>query len=226
MATGNHSFVSTNAAAPRASPDYTLCLVTDQAARYPQGLLTHVEAAVAGGVTWVQFRATSGTKKELYRTACALRDLLQSLDVPLIINDHVDLALAVGADGAHVGQNDLPVTVARKLLGRDRLLGLSITDPSKLDDVDFADVDYLGVGPVFPTTSKADAAPDLGLERLAAIVACSLRPVVAIGGISVGRIPAVFATGAAGVAVVSALSTASDATTAARALRTAWSARS
>lgn len=201
------------------APDYTVYLVTDAPAAYAHGLLANVEAAVAGGASVVQYRATSGTKRELYDTACALHDLLRPRGVPLIINDHLDLALAVDAEGLHVGQNDLPIAVARRLLGRGRLLGLSITAASQMTAFDPADVDYLGVGPVYATISKADAAPALGLEALAAITAKSPLPVVAIGGISLERAPAVFATGVAGVAVVSAVSYAADPAAAARALR-------
>lgn len=202
-------------------PDYTLCLVTDEAARYPQGLIAGVEAALRGGVTLVQYRATSGTKREQYEIACALRDLLRAHEVPLIINDHLDLVLAVDADGLHVGQHDLPVAVARRILGRSRLLGVSITASAQLERLDFEAVDYIGVGPVFATASKFDAAPALGLEQLTALISLSRKQVLAIGGISLARAPAVFATGVAGIAVISALSAASDPTAAARALRAA-----
>jgi thiamine-phosphate pyrophosphorylase len=203
------------------TPDLTLYLVTDRPAVYPRGLLAGVEAALEGGVGVVQYRFSDGTRREHYETACALRDLLRVHGVPLIINDSVDLALAVDADGVHVGQTDLPVDVARRLIGRDRMLGLSITQPAQLAQVDPTLVDYLGVGPVFPTGSKADAAPALGLDELRRIVAASPLPVVAIGGINLERASTVFATGVAGIAVVAALSLAGDPTTAARALRAA-----
>jgi thiamine-phosphate pyrophosphorylase len=202
-------------------PDYTLYLVTDQAARYAHGLLASVEAAVSGGASIVQYRATHGTKRELYDTALALHELLQSRGVPLIINDHLDLALAVDAEGVHLGQQDLPIKVARRLIGRMRLLGLSITAIDQLDGFDPADVDYLGVGPVFATASKSDAAPALGLKILTEITVRSSLPVVAIGGISLARAPGVFAAGVAGVAVVSALSESPDPAATARAFRAA-----
>lgn len=204
------------------SPDYTLYLVTDQADHYPHGLLSGVDAAVSGGASMVQYRATRGTKRELYDTALALHAMLVPRRVPLIINDHLDLVLAVGAEGLHLGQQDLPVTAARRLLGRGRLLGLSITAAGQLDEFDPKEVDYLGIGPVFPTNSKPDAAPALGLESLAALKTRSSLPVVAIGGISLERAPAVFATGVAGIAVVSALSLTPDPAAAARALRAAF----
>lgn len=207
--------------------DYTLYLVTDAVARYPRGgnraaLLHSVEAAVAGGATLVQYRATDGSKLERYETALALRDLLRPCAVPFIINDHIDLALAVDADGAHVGQNDLPPAVARRLLGPGKLLGLSITHPAQLASISTLDgtIDYLGIGPVFPTSSKDDAAPALGLNAFARMTASAAPlPVVAIGGITLENAPTIFAAGASGVAVVSALSLAADPTVAARAFR-------
>jgi thiamine-phosphate pyrophosphorylase len=200
-------------------PDYTLYLVTDAPERYPHGLLAGVEAAVSGGASIVQYRATTGTRRHLYETACALRDLLRPRHVPLIINDQVDLALAIDADGVHVGQNDLPPDIVRRLIGPRKLLGLSITSPTQLDAVPPKTVDYLGIGPVFPTISKDDAAPALGLEQLARLTARTKLPVVAIGGISLENAPAVFAAGVAGLAIVSALSLAADPAAAARALR-------
>jgi len=198
--------------------DYTLYLVTDAPERYPHGLLAAVEAAVAGGASIVQYRAVTGTRRHLYETACALRDLLRPHHVPLVINDQIDLALAIDADGVHVGQNDLPAGVARRLIGPQKLLGLSITAPGQLDGVRPDTVDYLGIGPVFPTISKDDAAPALGLEQLAGLTARTSLPVVAIGGINLANAPAVFAAGVAGIAVVSALSLVADPAQAARAL--------
>lgn len=200
-------------------PDYTLYLVTDAPERYTGGLLANVEASVAGGAGIVQYRATAGTRRHLYETALALRDLLRPLGVPLIVNDQVDLALAVDADGVHVGQNDLPAPVVRRLIGSGKLLGLSITAPEQLDTLPPAGIDYLGLGPVFPTVSKDDAAPALGLETLARLAARATLPTVAIGGIALENAPAVFAAGVDGLAVVSALSRAVDPTAAARALR-------
>ncbi len=200
-------------------PDYTLYLVTDAPERYPRGLLAGVEAAVAGGASIVQYRATTGTKRQHYETACALCALLRPRRVPLIINDQVDLALAVGAEGVHVGQNDLPVAVVRQLIGPGKLLGLSITAPEQLASVPDGLVDYFGIGPVFPTISKDDAAPALGLAQLARLTGLSALPVVAIGGIGLANAGAVFSTGVAGIAVVSALSLAADPTLAAQALR-------
>lgn len=204
--------------------DYSVYLVTDAPERYGTPLLDGVVAAVAGGATVVQYRATNGSGRERYETARALRDLVRARGVPLIINDDVALALAVDADGVHVGQSDLPVAVVRRLIGPGKLLGLSITAPAQLAAVP-PEVDYLGVGPVFPTLSKPDAAAALGLDGLARITRAAGHPVVAIGGINLANAAAVFATGVAGVAVVSAFSSAADPVAVARALRATASAR-
>lgn len=205
--------------------DYTLYLVTDAAERYHHGLLAGVEAALAGGVDIVQYRATTGTRRHLYETARALAGLLSPRNIPFIVNDQVDLALAVDADGVHVGQGDLPAEVVRRLIGPAKLLGLSITAPEQLEKIPEATVDYLGLGPVFPTISKDDAAPALGLAGLAQMTKRSTLPTVAIGGISLENAPSVFAAGVDGIAVVSALSLAADPAAAARALRSAKSCR-
>jgi len=199
--------------------DYTLYLVTDAPEHYPGGLLAGVAAAVAGGASIVQYRATTGTRRQLYETARALHDLLRPRGVPLIINDQVDLALAIDAEGAHVGQNDLPVEAVRRIIGSKKVLGLSITAAAQLNAIPAKTVDYLGIGPVFPTISKDDAAPALGLEQLARLTASTQMPIVAIGGISLENAASVFAAGVAGLAVVSALSLAIDPSAVARSLR-------
>lgn len=185
--------------------DYSVYLVTDAPERYVGHLLANVEAAVAGGATIVQYRGTTESRREQFETATKLVALLRANHVPLIVNDAVDLALAVDADGVHVGQSDLPVDVVRRLIGPEKLLGLSITDAAQLAAVP-AGVDYLGIGPVFATATKADAAPAMGLEALREAVARTTLPCVAIGGIDLRNAGSVFATGVAGVAVVSAFS--------------------
>lgn len=202
-----------------ASIDYTLYLVTDAPERYAGSLLESVAAAIDGGVTVVQFRDTSRERRTLYERARALRELTRARHVPLIVNDHLDLALAVDAEGAHVGQHDLPPEAARRVLGRGRILGLSLTNRADFAAADESLVDYFGAGPVFPTGSKADAAPAMGLGVLAEIAARSSRPVVAIGGIDADRAGEVFTAGVAGIAVVAALSQAPDPAAAARRLR-------
>jgi len=201
--------------------DYTLYLITDAPASYPHGFLASIEAAIAGGATIVQYRADiadTKSKRALYETALPLRDLLKRLNVPLIINDHVDLALALDADGVHVGQTDLPPAIVRKLIGPRKLLGLSATTRDEVLAADTSILDYLGLGPVFPTSTKPDAAPATGLAALAALAALTPLPTVAIGGITPDNAPSIFAAGVDGIAVVTALSRAPDPRAAAQTL--------
>ena len=142
--------------------------------------------------------------------------ILRSSGIPFIVNDRVDIALAAGADGVHLGQSDMAVADARRLLGPEPILGLSITSAADLAASDLNGVDYLGVGPVFPTPTKADAAPAMGLEGLRAIRAQTTLPIVAIGGLNAGNAGDVTAAGADGVAVVSAICAAPDPEAAAR----------
>ncbi len=174
--------------------------------------------AVSGGATAVQLRHPAASTRELVEAARDLVALLRPLAIPLIVNDRADVALAAGADGVHVGQDDLPAGVARALMGPNRIVGLSIRDEHDLarsaDALD--DVDYLGVGPVHPTGSKADAAPDLGLAGLGRIRGLTGLAIVAIGGIDAARAGAAVAAGADGVAVLSAICSAADPERAAR----------
>lgn len=199
--------------------DLSLYLVTDSPEKCRFGLLGTVEAAIAGGVTIVQYRSTNPDAGTCYAEAKPLAEFLRSRGITFIVNNRVDLALALDADGVHVGQSDLPVSVVRKLIGEEKILGFSVSNRAELDAVDVEKVDYLGIGPVFPTISKADASPDLGLADFAVLAALSPLPVVAIGGLDVARARAVRATGTvAGIAVVSAICGAEDPAAAARAL--------
>ncbi len=194
-------------------PDYTLYLVTDTPESYAggiKGLLASVDAAVAGGVTIVQFRADAGTKRALYDYAVALRDLLRQRKVPLIVNDHVDLALAVESEGVHIGQSDLPAAQVRRIIGKNMLLGLSTSNEAQIRAVDAGIVDYIGIGPVFPTVSKHNAPPAIGIAGIAKLAPLAPVPAVAIGGITPANAPEILASDIAGVAVVSAFSKAAD----------------
>lgn len=196
-----------------------LYLVTDEAAKCRHSLLETVQRAVDGGVTIVQYRSTNPDAGTCYREALPIRDFLASRGVPFIVNNRIDLALALDADGVHIGQRDLPVPAVRSMIGPDRILGLSVSNADQLRAVDAALVDYLGMGPVFPTISKLNAPPVLGVDGFAALASRSPLPVVAIGGLDAERARLVRATGAAGgIAVVSAICGAEDPEAAARAL--------
>lgn len=198
--------------------DLTLYLVTDRGLSGIRGVRETVLAAVKGGATMVQLRDPQATTRPLVVEAKALAGLLRPHRVPLIVNDRVDVALAADAEGVHVGQSDMDVRDARALLGPDRILGLSITEEADLDRSDLSVVDYLGVGPVFATQTKADAAPAMGMAGLARIASRTGLPIVAIGGLHAGNAADAIAAGAQGVSVVSAICAAPDPQAAAREL--------
>lgn len=199
--------------------NYHLYLVTDEIERCRYGLVETVRRAVEGGVTIVQYRSEQLCHDEQYLQARALQEYLRSVGVPLIINDNVQLAVELDADGIHIGQKDMPVPEARALIGPDKILGLTVTTPEEMAAVDTSLVDYLGCGPVFPTITKDDAPPPMGVEGWVELAKQSPLPVVAIGGLNRERTSAIRATGlAAGVAVVSHICAAEDPTTAAREL--------
>ena len=185
--------------------DLSLYLVLDpELCGGPAEMLRTARLAAGSGATVVQLRAPNWKKRQWLETALELKAALAPFGVPLIINDHVDVALAVDADGVHVGQADLPVAEARRLIGPERILGLSVSDVDELVAVP-PGVDYLGIGPVYPTGTKLDAAAATGLPLFAELAAAATLPVVAIGGIKADNCVPLFAAGARGVAVVSAI---------------------
>ncbi len=198
--------------------DLSVYLVTDRELCGTRGVVETVRQSIAAGATMVQLRDPVAKTRSLVEQARALVALLRPAGIPFIVNDRVDVAMAAGADGVHLGQSDMSVADARGLMGPGPLLGLSITALADLATSDLAGVDYLGVGPVFTTATKADAAPAMGLDGLAAVRAASDLPIVAIGGIDHTNTAEVIAAGADGVAVVSAICTAPDAGAATRGL--------
>lgn len=170
-----------------------------------EGMLRTTEEALEGGVTIVQLRAPTWKKRALAACARDLLEMLRPRGIPLIINDHADVAAAVGADGLHVGQDDLSSADARRIIGPDMILGLSAGNVDEVRGVDPVLVDYLGIGPVWATATKKDAGAAVGLEGLASLSAASPLPVVAIGGIGASNAADVMRTGVDGIAVVSAI---------------------
>jgi thiamine-phosphate pyrophosphorylase len=201
--------------------DLTLMLVTDPAMTVARGLIPTVLEAVAGGVTIVQLRDKGADDATKTAAAIALRDALAPSRVPLIVNDRPSVALAAGAAGAHIGQDDGNPAAARALLGRDALIGLSVTNAAEVAMVDPGVVDYVGLGPAIASATKADAAPAIGIDGLAAIGARLPVPFIAIGGIIEDNAGEMIRAGAAGVAVVSAICAADDPRAAARRIRNA-----
>lgn len=185
--------------------DYSLYLVTDRALARGRPTAEIVQEAVAGGVTCVQLREKDCGTREFLAEARKLLAILRPLGVPLIINDRVDVALAAGADGVHVGQQDMPLADVRRLGPAGWIIGVSA---ESLDDAVRAEqggADYIGVSPVFATPTKADHASPLGLDGLRRIRAAVRIPLVAIGGLHAGNAREVIRAGAAGLAVVSAI---------------------
>ncbi len=182
-----------------------LYLVTDRPLSLGRDLEEIVREAVEGGVTMVQLREKECPTGEFVALARRLKALLTPLAIPLIINDRVDVALAVDADGVHIGQSDMPYEDARRLLGNDKIIGLSVESFSDLERANSLDVDYVGISPVYGTPTKSDTAEPFGLEGLLKAVEMSVHPTVAIGGMNAHTIGDVMATGTDGVAVVSAI---------------------
>lgn len=210
---------------PRPLLDLSLYLVTDAAMCDQFGLTATISAAVGAGASLVQLREVDTTDDELVKLGREVMKELRGTGVPLIVNDRIHLVGAIGAAGAHVGQSDMAVEPARALLGPTAYLGLSV---QTMDHVTAAiaypagTLDYLGVGPVWETSSKLDAAMPAGLERLRQITSASPWPCVAIGGINLERMAQVRAAGAAGAAVISAICGQSDVSAATCELRAAW----
>ena len=206
---------------PQLAFDPTLYLVVGGDAVRGRAVADVVAAAVRGGVTLVQLREKTLPDAEVIASARALIELLTPLGIPLIVNDRVEVAIAAGAAGVHLGQDDVHAGRARSLLGPDGIVGVSAGTPAEVATVSAALSDYVGVGSVFPTASKADAGAAIGIAGLRALQARLPLPVVAIGGIHAGNVAEVAATGVAGVAVVSAICGADDPEDAARSLRQA-----
>ena len=186
--------------------DFTLYLITDRH-QLPAGrtLLATIEAALQGGVRAVQLREKDLSAAELFPLARNLRDLTRRFAARLLINDRIDVALAVEADGVHLGGHSLPVAVARRLLGPEQLIGVSTHHPAEITDAAFACADFFTFGPVFATPSKLAYGPPQGLEALRLACQNSPLPVFALGGIKPCHLDDLRAAGVAGVAVVSAL---------------------
>ncbi len=191
-----------------APEQYAVYLITDNPSRYAGDFLENVEAAVAGGVTLVQYRDKESDGRRLYERCLRLRRMLRERGIPLCVNNLPGLALAVDAEAVHVGQEDMPPEAVRRAVGRRMDIGWSVTCAAEARAVDRSLVDAVGIGPVFDArATKADAADAMGLAGLEEIVRlCSGLPTVAVGGVTVERVESFFRTGVDGVSVVSAFS--------------------
>jgi thiamine-phosphate pyrophosphorylase len=197
--------------------DLSVYLITDPLLCAGRGLIETARAAVRGGVKIVQLRDKTASDAALISQGRALKQALAGSGALLIVNDRVEIARAIGAHGVHVGQSDAAAADARKALGPDAIIGLSIQTTEQAAALDPAMVDYIGVGPVFATATKPDHAPPLGFDGLERVCTASALPAVAIGGLSAAHARAVFAAGARGLAVVSGICAAEQPEAAARA---------
>ena len=197
--------------------DWSVYVLTDSR-RCRGPLEACVEAALRGGATAVQLREKELATRQLVELAERLLAVTRRFGVPLIVNDRVDVALAVGADGVHLGTDDMPLDRARRLLGPDRVLGASVESPEEAVQAERAGADYLGVGPIFATATKADAGEPQGPQLLRRIRPVTRLPLVAISGITADNAGEAIRAGADGVAVISAVMGAADVEAATRRL--------
>ena len=197
---------------PRQHLRSNLYLILDPSVVPDKPLRNALTQSARAGVRIVQYRNKTASMKDAFAEALPLRKLAAELDVLFIVNDRCDLAQAVDADGVHLGQGDLPLELARKVMGPDKLIGISTHNPDQVREASAGKPDYLGYGPIFKPGSKQDHDPVVGIEGLRAIRALTLLPVFAIGGITVENVGAVMQAGANGVAVISAILKAPDIT--------------
>jgi thiamine-phosphate pyrophosphorylase len=203
----------------RTDLDLAVYVITDRRAAGERSILDVVRAAIAGGATVVQLREKEATTREMVRLGEALHEITRPAGVPLIVNDRLDVALAIDAEGVHVGQDDMPATITRQLVGPDRILGVSAATVEEARQAERDGADYLGVGDVYGTPSKPDAGLPIGVQGLAEVARAVSIPVVAIGGITLANAAAVIQAGAMGVSVISAIVGAADPEAAAQRLR-------
>ena len=182
-----------------------LYLVTDPPLCPGPALVETVTAAVRGGVSFVQLRDKDATTRDRIAAASALKDALSGTGVPLVINDDLEAAVVADVDGVHIGQDDVTPAMARQRLGRYKIIGLSCEAPEHVTAADAHLVDYLGLGTVFPTSTKRDHKPTIGLDGLSEMVRLAQLPTVAIGGLKTEHAADVLTTGCDGIAVVSAI---------------------
>lgn len=200
--------------------DLSLYLVTDRSLSKERSLAYIVEEAIKGGVTMVQLREKNLSTIEFYNIACSLKELLSSHNIPLIINDRLDIAIASNADGLHIGQSDMPYEIVRKILGKEKIIGLSVETIEQAREANKLDVDYIGLSPVFSTNTKKDINTPLELEGIKEIAGFTKHKTVAIGGINKFNTADIIKNGADGIAVVSAIISNEDPRNAASELKT------
>jgi thiamine-phosphate pyrophosphorylase len=213
--------MSQQTAVPSLRARLTFHVLTDRNWSRGRSTLEVARAAIEGGATVIQLRDKGANTREIIEEGMALRKLTRQHGVLLIVNDHVDVALAIDADGVHVGQDDMPGELARRLLGPDRILGISAGNMEEAVAGIAAGADYLGVGPIYHTQAKADAGEPVGHQLISELAKRYTTPLIAIGGITAENAPATMRAGATGIAVITAVVNAEDITMAARNLASA-----
>ena len=185
--------------------NYSLYLVTDRDLSLGRSNLEVIQSAVEGGVTVVQLREKDSTTREFFEEGLKIRDYLRSKHIPLIINDRIDIALALNADGIHLGQDDMPVDIARTMVGSNKVIGASVFSPVEAKVAEAMGADYLGLSPIFTTGTKPELTEQIGIEGIPAIRQAVNIPVVGIGSMNQANAYEAVKSGLDGVAVVSAI---------------------
>ncbi len=198
--------------------DYSLYLITDRSFLKGKSLKTAVEQAILGGVTLVQVREKNISTREFYNVALEVKEITSYYKVPILINDRIDIAQAIDADGVHLGQSDMPIKLARKILGRDKVIGISAGNVKEAIDAEEDGADYLGIGTIFYTGTKKDIKTPIGIEGLKEVCNSIKIPSVAIGGINETNFREVLSTGTNGISVISAILDQNDIKQAAKSL--------
>ena len=189
--------------------DYSVYLVTDRRNKTDEEFLNIIEEAIKGGTTIVQLREKDASTKEFYDLALRVKEITSKYGVPLLINDRIDIALAVDSEGVHIGQDDMPADIAREIIGEDKILGVSASTVEEAKKAEMDSADYIGSGAVFPTATKDDA-DSVSKDELKEIADSIDIPVVAIGGITVKNASTLKGSGIAGFSVVNAIMSAED----------------
>jgi thiamine-phosphate pyrophosphorylase len=199
--------------------DYSLYLVTDRALSLGRSNLEVIEAAVSGGVTVVQLREKEASTQEFYQEGLRIKDYMKVAHIPLIINDRIDIALALDADGVHLGQEDMPVDVARKILGPHKIIGASAFTTEEAGAAESMGADYVGLSPIFATKTKPELVEEIGIKKISSLKRAVKIPVVGIGSMNQSNAYEAVRAGLDGVAVVSAICSQEDPRAAAQALK-------
>ncbi|MCT8976691.1 thiamine phosphate synthase [Clostridium sp. CX1] len=199
--------------------DYSLYLITDRSFLKGRSLKTVVEDSILGGATMVQVREKNISTREFFKVALEVKEVTDHYKIPFIINDRIDIAQAINADGVHLGQDDMPLKIARKILGKNKIIGISAGTLEEALEAERDGADYLGIGAIFYTGTKKDIDVPLGIETLKDIYQNINIPAVAIGGINENNFREVLATGVNGISIISAILGKEDIKAAARSLK-------